>query len=73
MSGLHVASIACSPPKLMVTPCLRKAIPGAAISTLELDLADLSSVRAAANRWLDSGKELDVLLNNAGGWHGSNL
>lgn len=33
---------------------------------LELDTADLSSVKAAADRYLASGRSLDVLLNNAG-------
>lgn len=36
------------------------------VSTLRLDLASLSSVRDAANTLLDSGKRLDVLVNNAG-------
>ena len=31
-----------------------------------LDLADLESVRAFARRFLDSGRALDVLVNNAG-------
>jgi dehydrogenase/reductase SDR family protein 13 len=33
---------------------------------LPLDLGDLSSVRAAAQAFLDSGERLDVLINNAG-------
>lgn len=33
---------------------------------LKLDLADLSSVKSAAQRFLDGGKPLHVLLNNAG-------
>lgn len=41
-------------------------VPGCSIDTLSLDLADLSSVRNAANTWLDSGRSLDVLINNAG-------
>lgn len=32
----------------------------------ELDMADLDSVEAFARRWLDSGRVLDVLCNNAG-------
>lgn len=32
----------------------------------ELDMADLASVEAFAQRWLDSGRVLDVLCNNAG-------
>jgi retinol dehydrogenase-12 len=35
---------------------------------VDCDLADLASVRAAAERVLDRWKRLDVLCNNAGGW-----
>lgn len=38
-------------------------------STIELwdiDMADLSSVEAFAQRWLDTGRPLDTLINNAG-------
>jgi len=45
---------------------LREAVPGAAVSASELDLADLASVRSFARRFLDSGEPLDVLVNNAG-------
>lgn len=37
-----------------------------AAEILQLDLADLSSVRAAAQRFLDGGEPLHVLVNNAG-------
>ena len=37
-----------------------------AAAFLPLDLADLASVRAAAQRFLDSGEQLHVLVNNAG-------
>lgn len=37
-----------------------------AVSFWPLDLADLSSVRACAERFLSSGHPLDVLINNAG-------
>lgn len=37
-----------------------------AAAFLELDLADLDSVRAAAARYLASGEPLSVLINNAG-------
>lgn len=37
-------------------------VPGAALSVLQLDLADLASVRAAADRV----ERIDVLINNAG-------
>jgi protochlorophyllide reductase len=36
------------------------------VSVLRLDLADLSSVAAAASEFRDSGKSLDLLVNNAG-------
>jgi NAD(P)-dependent dehydrogenase (short-subunit alcohol dehydrogenase family) len=49
-------------------PFPREVVPAALISTLELDLADLSSVKGAASKWLGSGKDLDILLNNAGIW-----
>lgn len=49
------------------TAVRRGEVPGAVIDTWSLDLADLSSVRAAAEQWLDSGRPLDVLINNAGG------
>ena len=39
---------------------------GGSAETLAIDTSSLSSVRDAANRYLDSGKKLDVLLNNAG-------
>lgn len=45
---------------------IKAAQPSASIDSLQLDLADLSSVRDAASRWLDAGKQADVLLNNAG-------
>ncbi|KAM5455522.1 hypothetical protein McanCB49686_003780 [Microsporum canis] len=32
----------------------------------ECDMADLSSVEALAKRWIESGRPLDVLVNNAG-------
>jgi NAD(P)-dependent dehydrogenase (short-subunit alcohol dehydrogenase family) len=45
---------------------LRQAVPGALAELLLLDLASLSSVRAAAEQELASGLPLDVLINNAG-------
>jgi NAD(P)-dependent dehydrogenase (short-subunit alcohol dehydrogenase family) len=38
----------------------------AKVEHLELDLASLASVRAAAKRFLDSGRPLHILVNNAG-------
>lgn len=45
---------------------IRAASPGAQLEFLALDLGRLGSVRDAAQRFLDSGKPLDVLVNNAG-------
>ena len=39
---------------------------GVAVATLPLDLASLSSVRAAAAALLDAGRPIDALVNNAG-------
>lgn len=36
------------------------------VETQSVDLGDLASVRAFASRFLDSGRSIDVLLNNAG-------
>jgi NAD(P)-dependent dehydrogenase (short-subunit alcohol dehydrogenase family) len=44
---------------------IRRRVPGAAVSTLQLDVADLGSVRAAAERMLDR-ERLDGLILNAG-------
>src|SRR4051812_20602322 len=41
------------------------AVPGATLELRELDLADLSSVRAFAQTFID-GEHVDVLVNNAG-------
>jgi NAD(P)-dependent dehydrogenase (short-subunit alcohol dehydrogenase family) len=45
---------------------IRAEIPGAAIEVAELDLADLASVRAFAERFAASHGGLDLLINNAG-------
>jgi NAD(P)-dependent dehydrogenase (short-subunit alcohol dehydrogenase family) len=45
--------------------CLERA-PAASVKVLTLDLADLASVREAANRLMDCEPALDVLVNNAG-------
>ena len=39
---------------------------GGSSEILEMDMADLASVAAAADRYLAGGKSLDVLMNNAG-------
>lgn len=39
----------------------------------ELDMADLSSVEAFCQKWLDTGRALDILCNNAGVSAGSNI
>lgn len=45
---------------------VRAAVPDARVELLELDLADLTKIRAAVERWLESNDALDVLVNNAG-------
>lgn len=45
---------------------LREGIPGASVEHLLLDLADLSSVSAAATDLHDRVKRVDLLVNNAG-------
>jgi short-subunit dehydrogenase len=37
------------------------------VEVVPLDLASLESVQDLANRLLDAGRPLDVLINNAGG------
>ena len=41
-------------------------MPGAKVEAVFVDLADLSTVRTFANKALDGGAPLDVLVNNAG-------
>ena len=41
--------------------------PTARVEAVQLDLTDLESVRSFANKALDAGRALDVLINNAGG------
>ena len=45
---------------------IRARHPGAPVEFALLDLADLASVRRAAQSFLESGRALDVLVNNAG-------
>ena len=44
-------------------------MPGAKAEAVPLDLGNLASVRALAQKCLDSGHPLDVLVNNAGKCH----
>jgi NAD(P)-dependent dehydrogenase (short-subunit alcohol dehydrogenase family) len=45
---------------------IRAELPTARIELLELDLADLESVRSAAATVVDDGRPLDICVNNAG-------
>jgi NAD(P)-dependent dehydrogenase (short-subunit alcohol dehydrogenase family) len=44
----------------------QQAVPGANVRFEALDLADLSSVKAFADRMIAEGEPLDILINNAG-------
>ncbi|HEY7026668.1 MAG TPA: SDR family oxidoreductase [Gemmatimonadales bacterium] len=45
---------------------IRRQYPSSDVQWLQMDLADLDSVRRAAGAYLESGKPIDVLVNNAG-------
>src|SRR5688572_10169326 len=45
---------------------IRSETPGAKVEFLELDLASFDSVRTAARTFLNSGRPLQLLINNAG-------
>ena len=45
---------------------LREQVPGASFDAEEIDLASLASVRAAAQRIVERGRSIDLLINNAG-------
>lgn len=45
---------------------IRAEVPGAVVEHLQLDLANLGSVRDAARSVLEKEKRLDILMNNAG-------
>jgi NAD(P)-dependent dehydrogenase (short-subunit alcohol dehydrogenase family) len=45
---------------------IRESVPGARVDLVELDLADLASVRAAASRVVADGRPLDICVNIAG-------
>ncbi|KJX95935.1 hypothetical protein TI39_contig853g00002 [Zymoseptoria brevis] len=56
-------------PTAVVEECLKVAKEAGHVSEIEwweLDNADLKSVESFAKRWLDTGRGLDVLCNNAG-------
>jgi NAD(P)-dependent dehydrogenase (short-subunit alcohol dehydrogenase family) len=65
-AGAEVLLAARNPDRLAQTQdALRDAVPGALLVPLELDLADLESVRRGAAEALEAGP-LDILVNNAG-------
>lgn len=76
--GLHAAvELACHGARVVVATrdaargraaveTIRTRAPRSTVDWAELDLADLSSVRAFADRFLDRHDRLDLLLNNAG-------
>ena len=45
---------------------IRALRPSAAVEFLQVDVSDLASVRRAASAYLATGRQLDVLVNNAG-------
>ena len=45
---------------------IRRQYPSSDVQSLQIDLANLDSVRRAAGEYLGSGKPIDVLVNNAG-------
>jgi NAD(P)-dependent dehydrogenase (short-subunit alcohol dehydrogenase family) len=45
---------------------IRAEVPTARVELLELDLADLESVRSTASTVVDAGRPLDICVNNAG-------
>ncbi|MBK9179038.1 MAG: SDR family oxidoreductase [Acidimicrobiales bacterium] len=65
--GAHVVLASRSADKAADAMALiRVDTPGADLDVLPLDLADLASVRAFAQRFADAHDRLDVLVNNAG-------
>jgi len=56
-------------PSVVVEECQAKAKEAGYVSEIEwwdLDMANLASVEAFAERWLKTGRPLDILCNNAG-------
>lgn len=66
MCGTAMLQLSSKPVLPLNAFCLcREEVRGAKVESLSLDLADLQSVRDLANRCLDMGHPLDVLINNA--------
>ncbi|MFA4928235.1 MAG: oxidoreductase [Patulibacter sp.] len=61
-------TLACRSPERaeQAVAAIRSEVPDALVQVEALDLADLSSVRAFAARVGESGRPLDILINNAG-------
>ncbi|GAA1879038.1 SDR family NAD(P)-dependent oxidoreductase [Streptantibioticus ferralitis] len=70
--GLETTRALASVGAHVVVPARRRATAQEAVSTIdgveveELDLTDLDSVRTFADRFLTSGRGIDILINNAG-------
>jgi len=65
-SGATVVMAGRDPAKLAAAAlAVRAQQPHAIVETLVLDLSDLASVHQAATAFLDSGRALDLLINNA--------
>ncbi|KAJ4263548.1 hypothetical protein NW762_006367 [Fusarium torreyae] len=73
--GAHLILACRDPPKHELHPhevaqeCLELSVAAGYRSTIEwwfLDMSDLASVEMFAQRWLKSGRTLDILCNNAG-------
>jgi NAD(P)-dependent dehydrogenase (short-subunit alcohol dehydrogenase family) len=66
-AGASVILAARNPEKIdATTGRIRAAVPDADLDAVELDLADLTSVRVAAERLRDAYDRIDLLINNAG-------
>lgn len=61
--GFHVVAAGRSTPQTLLAEVERA---GGSAEFLALDLASLDSVREAARRFADSGRSIEVLVNNAG-------
>ncbi len=66
-AGAEIVMVARNPAKNeAVADRIRAEVPGAKLSTVVMDLADLGSVRRAAAEILAAHPKIDVLMNNAG-------